>query len=418
MSTPSRARDALLPPRTPLTEERLRALFVPRETTPRRLKERIARAWRITFNRLARLGGVSDDNDITLYTGGDEAFSAYLAAIDAAERRVWLETYIFEPDRLGRLVLAALLRARERGCEVSLLYDAFGSPRLQRSDTAALEEAGGVVRAFNPLWHRRGLPLWMRDHRKILIADDVGFSGGMNISEDYAGPRLGNGRFRDTMARVCGPAVHDLARVFANSWRVATGERKDTTRVPLPRGGGTVLQVLSSSARSERRHIQRAIRQSLTRSLLRCWATTPYFVPPRGLARGLIGAARRGVDVRILTAGLSDVPMVRRASHHLYGRLLKGGVRVYELFGTTLHAKTVTIDGVYASVGTFNLDSWSWRRMLEVNVTIINAGVAQALEHQFELDLEHAEEVQLSSWRKRGLVERSVDWLAYQVLSL
>src|SRR5690606_26692456 len=125
---------------------------------------------------------------------------------DEAKERVWLETYIFEPDRLGLVVLAALTRAAERGCDVCLLYDAFGSPRLQKSHTKALEDAGGVAIAFNPLLGRRGLPLWLRDHRKVLIADDVGFTGGMNISEDYAGPHLGNGRFRDTMARLTGPA--------------------------------------------------------------------------------------------------------------------------------------------------------------------------------------------------------------------
>lgn len=418
MSTPLSRESPLLPPREPLSEERLRALFVPEERAPTRLRERVARVWRITLNRLSRLGGISDGNGIALYTDGDAAFTAFLAAIDEARERVWLETYIFEPDRLGRRVLEALTRAAERGCDVALLFDAFGSPRLQKADTKALEEAGGAVRAFNPLLGRRDLPLWMRDHRKILIADDVGFSGGMNISEDYAGPRLGNGRFRDTMARVTGPAVHDLARVFANSWRVAGGERKRTLRVPPPMEGGTVLQVLSSSARSERRHIQRAIRQSLTRSLLRCWATTPYFVPPRGLVRGLIGAARRGVDVRILTAGISDVPLVRRASQHLYGRLLKGGVRVYEMFGATLHAKTVTIDGVYASVGSFNLDHWSWRRMLEVNVAAVDREVAKALERQFEQDLEEAREVELTTWTARGPLVRFIDWLAYQILCL
>lgn len=418
MSTPATARRPLLPPREPLTEERLRALFVPQETSARGLGERISRGWRITFNRLLRLGGVSDGNEMTLFTDGDEAFTAFLAAIDAAKSRVWLETYIFEPDRLGLLVLDALTRARQRGCDVALLFDAFGSPHLGHAHTKALEDTGASVRAFNPLLGRRGMPLWVRDHRKILVADDVGFSGGMNISEDYAGPRLGNGRFRDTMARVTGPAVHDLACVFANSWRLATGQRLDTTSVPTAKEPGAVLQVLSSSERRDRRHIQRAIRQTLTRSLSHCWVTTPYFVPPHLLMRALILAARRGVDVRVLTAGVSDVPIVRRASHHLYARLLKRGVRIFEMFGATLHAKTITIDGVYATVGTFNLDHWSWRRMLEVNVTAVDRTVATSLERQFERDLEQAREVQLPSWRRRGVFERFVDWLAYQILCL
>jgi cardiolipin synthase len=297
-----------------------------------------------------------------------------------------------------------------------LLFDAFGSPRLGAPQLAPLVAEGARVAAFNPLFGRGTMPPWVRNHRKILLCDDVGFSGGMNVSVDYGGERLGNSRFRDTMVQVRGPAVSDLARVFSSSWRVATGEELKAEDGQQPQADDVLLQVLSSTVRKERRNVQRALLHTITRSVERCWLTSPYFVPPPRLVRSLNVAARRGVDVRILTAGLSDVPLVRRASQHLYGRLLKRGVRVYEMFGRTLHAKTATIDGVYAAVGSFNLDYWSYRRLLEVNVGAVDRGVAHRLEEQFEEDLKISEEVVLARWERRSFFARVVDWLAYQLL--
>jgi cardiolipin synthase A/B len=416
-STPQPKRNwALLPRREPLTEERLRALFL-REGAPRDgLRDRLATGWRRTLGRLLPLGGVSGGNSVALHPNGDEAFFAMLAAIEAARRRAWFEIYIFEPDELGARVLLALAAAAARGVEVVLLFDAFGSPRLGAHELAPLVAEGARVAAFNPLFGRGDMPPWVRNHRKILLCDDVGFSGGMNVSVDYGGERLGNSRFRDTMVQVRGPAVSDLARVFATSWRVATGEDLKAEDGYEPQADDVLLQVLSSTVRRERRNVQRALLHTITRSVERCWLTSPYFVPPPRLVRSLNVAARRGVDVRILTAGLSDVPLVRRASQHLYGRLLKRGVRVYEMFGRTLHAKTATIDGVYAAVGSFNLDYWSYRRLLEVNVGAVDRGVAHRLEAQFEEDLKISEEVVLARWERRSFFARVVDWLAYQLL--
>lgn len=407
---------------TPRREEIIAVVAPLRATMPRPLHLRLLRAWRTTLERLRPLGGISDGNRIDVYTSGDDAFGAMLAAVDGAKTRAWMETYIFEPDELGMRVVAALAAAARRGVDARLLYDVVGSPRCRDAHFAELEAAGGRAVGFNPPFFAslgKKLPIIVRDHRKILVVDDdTAFSGGMNVSVDYAGPLLGNSRFRDTHARVRGPAVKDLADLFRSSYQEACGVKLPEPPRPPPYGDGVLAQVLGSGQRRRRRHIQRALLQTLRRSVARAWLTTAYFVPPAALKRALMNAARRGVDVRVLTAGRSDVPLVAAASQHVYGRLLRAGVRVYEMQERTLHAKTATIDGLYATVGSFNLDRWSDRRLLEVNVTVLDEAFAARLEQVFQDDLRIAREVTLQAWSSRSPWRRFVELLAYWIARL
>jgi cardiolipin synthase A/B len=379
---------------------------------------RLRAAWGRALWRLRGLGGQSDGNRVTLFVDGDDAYEAMLAAIDNATTRVWLETYIFEPDRVGRAFLEALLRARRRGLDVLLLCDSIGSPKLDDTVLAPLREAGARVTLFNPTmtFRRRRSPL-LRDHRKILIADAIAFCGGMNISEEYAGPRLGSGRFRDTHARVEGPAVRDLASIVGATLAVGD-EPLVLPAAPAPFEDGIAVQVLQSDVVRQKRHIQRALYAAIGNAQTHVWLTTPYFVPPPRLLRVLVRARKRGVDVKVLTAGLSDVPLVTQAARHLYGALLRAGVRVYEMEGRTLHAKTATIDALWSMVGSFNLDRWSFERNLEVSMTAHAHALALQLESSFGADLKAAREVDLAVWAARSWWERLRGWCAYQLARL
>jgi cardiolipin synthase len=392
----------------------------PRRTPGRRVRDRVLRQWRTTWTRMVRLGGISDGNVVQVFFDGDEAFEAMFGAIDAARRRVWQETYIWEDDRIGQGFKDRLIAAAARGCEVVLLYDQWGSAALPEAYFADLVAAGARVVAFNPVRlpfakDRAASPL-VRDHRKILIVDDeVGFVGGMNVSEDYAGQRLGRHVFRDTHACVRGPAVKHLGDIFLDGLRLGAKAPFSPTRTkPAPSPEGALVQVLRSNVLTRRLHIQRALRHAVRRSIERCWLTTPYFVPPRRLVRQLMRASRRGVDVRVLTAGKSDVPAVRLASQYLYAQLLKAGVKVFEMQDRTLHAKTAVIDGLYSTVGSFNLDHWSYRRNLEVNVALVDKGLAERMEARFEEDLTCASAVELEDLAHRSLWQRFLSWLAYQ----
>jgi len=390
-----------------------------RRRRPRDVPRDIVRRWGRLIEPLLSLGGASAGNSARLLVDGDETMESIWRAIDDASRRIWVDMYIFEPDRVGARTLEALARAAARGCEVLLIVDAVGSARLEEEHVQALRDAGASVVRFNPLlhWPRRG-PLFRRDHRKIIIIDGhTAFCGGMNLSEDYAGPRHGNGRFRDCHLELRGPCVRDLATVVDATLRLAT-----RTRLSLPRrrqsDGDVFVQVLASSGWKSRRSIQRAMLFTVRHAVRSCLITTPYFVPPLRLRHAMIRAARAGVDVRVLTAGTCDVPIVRRAARHIYGLLLRSGVRIYEMFDCTLHAKTFLVDDLYSTVGSFNLDAWSDKRNLEVNVAMLDAAVAAELNARFMDDLSHSREVTLKEWTRRSSWTRVIDWLAYQVLRL
>ncbi len=376
--------------------------------------------WRGTLRLLRPLGWVSQGNRIEVLKDGDEAYRSMWEAIDAARRSVILSTYVLEPDRVGKRTLATLESAASRGVAVWLVYDGFGSYRLERGDVRSLREAGARILVYNPPF--RVFPKFsrlVRNHQKVLVVDgDVGFCGGMNVSEDYAGEELGTNLFRDAHLRIEGPAAADLAHMVEEVVQDRTGESLPALRELAPREDGSLVQILESNVRRQRRAIQKALRYTTARAVERCFLTSPYFVPPRRLMRDLRKAAQRGVDVRVLTAGKSDVPLVSMASQHLYGRLLRAGVRIFEMQDRVLHAKTVTIDGVWGSVGSFNLDRWSYRRNLEVNVSVLDTRMAERLEERFLGDLELSTEVRIETWGKRGWFQRVVHWTAYQLMRL
>lgn len=366
------------------------------------------------FQRLLPLGGMSEGNQIEVFSQQNAMFENMLSAISEAKKRVWLETYIYEPDAMGTKFRDALAAAALRGCEVILIYDHFGSVRLTTAFLGSILEAGGQAYDFNPIWPwRRQGPLLWRDHRKILIVDeDLSFCGSVNICSN---PDL---KFRDTVVRVRGPATNDLAKLFLDSLFETTGQEKKNFKAIKKYSNGVVAQVLGSNQRRKLVSIQKSMEVTLRRAKHTCYFTTPYFLPYDPLRKAMIEAARRGVDVRVLTAGLSDVPLMRLASHHVYEQFLKAGIRIYELFGQTLHAKTAAIDGVYASVGSYNLDHWSARRNLEVNVSVIDPHLAGQLEFHFDKDLKNASEISLPVWRKRSYFWRILSFLAYQIMRL
>ncbi len=392
-------------------------VFAPHLATPR--GARLERAWRRTLRLLRPLGAVSQGNRVRVLCDGDEAFEAMWEAIGSAERSVHLNTYILEPDRVGLRTLQELARAAARGCQVLAVIDAFGSHRLGAEQLDPLRASGVRLLLFNPLvrW-RTPLSRLVRNHRKILVADRaVAFCGGMNVAEEYAGSRHGTNLFRDTQLWVEGPAARDLAALVEDMASEIAGTPCALPGRPVEAApDGSLALILESNVRRQRRAIQKALRTTITRAVERCALTSPYFVPPPRLMRALIHAARRGVDVRVLTAGRSDVPLVRLASQHLHGRMLRHGVRIFEMTARVLHAKTAEVDGVYAAVGSFNLDHWSDRRNLEVSVSVLDRDAARALEQQFRRDLEGSEEVQLESWERRSRVRRFLGWLACLVL--
>jgi len=371
--------------------------------------------------RYLRKQQLSHGNDVRLLVDGGEAYPAMIGAIADARDTINLETYIFASDETGWRFARALARSAQRGVEVNVLLDGYGSLGCSASLLDHLTEAGVRVTWYKPLapW-RAGWGWWRRDHKKILVVDGaVGFVGGLNIADDYADEESGGRGWRDTHARVAGPVVAGLQESFLRTWRKSRGPRLDpSTHLPaLVPVGAADAAILTNRIHKERRQIRKAYLYALKRAQRYVYLTSAYFVPSYRIRSRLRRACARGVDVRILLAGASDIGLVTRAARHLYTKLLKCGVRIYEWAGPMIHAKTAVVDGAWATVGSCNLDFMSMRYNLESNVVVLGDTLADPLTELFYQDLEGATEIRLAQWRRRSWWQRFLDSLAYRFRS-
>ncbi len=360
----------------------------------------------------------TDGNRIELYTTGRKGLRAMLAAIERAERRIHLETYILRADDVGREFLESLAERASDGVEVRVLYDAIGSFGLDESALESLRAAGGEAVAFNPL-----LPLWprfaprRRDHRKILVVDgEVAFMGGLNIGDEYMSGLGGLGRgeeWRDAHVRVEGPCVRDLEAVFLESWFRADGPAVQWHTVlerEPPRAGNVRCAVLADGPTYQRRRTRDLLIGALEGVRREVRLVTPYFAPGRRVREALADAGARGVRVSLLLAGRrTDHPSLVSATRAVLPGLLKCGVRVFEYDQGMMHAKLASFDTTWCAVGTSNLDRQSLEHSYEVNLIVEDTELTKRVADVFDGDLAKAREITLESLGRRSFLERTRD---------
>jgi cardiolipin synthase len=365
---------------------------------------------------LQRSHSVLEGNACRLLRDGVETYPEMLEAIRGARRYVRLETYMFISDAVGELFGQALAEAAERGVHVKVLYDAVGSWTSRREFFEGLRQRGVDIRPFKPFSLSRGLRhLLKRDHRKILVVDgEVAFVGGVNISAHWAPVGQGGG-WRDDVLRIEGPAVHELERRFVATWRMAFQDRFDRIRHrlyrmrrPGPARGNVCLSVLSS-----RRSIHRAYLHAIARARRSVLIAAAYFVPDRRMVAVLREAAQRGVEVHLLLNGRSDHPFLEYATRAFYERLLSAGVRIFEWQRGVLHAKTAVVDGVWGTIGSFNLERMSLAFNHEVNAVFADPRLGRAVEQSFRQDCGSCREVSLQEFRHRSLWQRLLERIAF-----
>jgi len=337
--------------------------------------------------------------EVRVYASGDETYDALVEAIGSARRHVHCEYYIFEPDRAGARIRDALAERARAGVTVRLLVDAVGSSRLSRRFTAPLREAGGEVVRFNrPLLGRalRGLANF-RSHRKIVVVDGrVGFTGGINVSDDQSRAARGEAAWRDTHLRFEGAAVHGLQATFLEDWAFATRGRGAPTGeafqacFPGAERGEHWVQVVASGPDQESSAIEALYFAAIAGASERLWITTPYFVPNEAISAALASAALRGVDVRLLLPVETDSFVVDAAGRTYHDALADAGVKIHLYGPPMVHAKTMVVDQDLAIVGTANLDNRSLRLNFEVVVAVYGEPAAAELARLFEADLARA----------------------------
>jgi len=356
---------------------------------------------RVDHDRL----GVGDGSTMTVYTSGEALFEDMLTAIGRAERRVLLESYIIKGDSTGHRFKDALVDAAARGVEVYVIYDGFANLVVRPS----FFRFPAPVRVLRyPLW-AGGLAVlnprkWGRDHRKILVVDDtVGFIGGYNLGSLYAT------QWRDTHLRVEGPAVWDLDNAFVDFWNM-----QRTPALPeLEQVGSASWKPQVRAHRNVPRQLLYPIRgmylEAIDRAKTSIDITAAYFIPDHDILNALITASRRGVRVRILVPRISNHVVTDWLSRGFYGRLLRAGIEIHRYTDHMVHAKTATIDGQWATVGTANIDRLSLLGNYEINLELLDEGFAAQMQQVFETDLLKARRLTRAEWDSRPLVARAYE---------
>jgi cardiolipin synthase A/B len=345
-------------------------------------------------------------NEFHLLDDGGEFFARMLAAIDGASRYVLLEMYLVRSGAVASRFIDTLNRAAGRGARVCVVFDGFGALGLTRADRRRLLDAGVELRFFNPLRVRNKLSNLLRDHRKLLLADGhVAFVGGAGLTDDFA-PGAPRGPWRELMVEIRGPVVADWQRAFARTWRRCGPELSVAEPPPCEARADGAAGRLSLSEARQRSVLANGVLRRIDGAAVRAWIMSAYFVPSRRFRKALRRAARRGVDVRLLLPGArTDHPWVRQAARRFYGKMLRNGVKIFEYHPRMLHAKMILCDD-WVSLGSSNLDRWSFRWNLEANQEIADAHFADTAAAVFAGDFAVSRALSRRHWRQRAWLDR------------
>jgi len=354
---------------------------------------------------------VTQGNRVQLITEPQEVFGQLTEALRGARDSIHMQYYIFRRDATGKMIRNLLIEAAERGVEVRLLVDGIGSWTIGDVFIQPLRKAGAKFAKYLPVtflgrpWH------WnLRNHRKITVIDGaMGMIGSLNIGNEYTMRRGHTGDFFDYQICCEGPVVQQLQEVFAGDWFFATGENLLTHEryFPLPvRRGGTAAQAVKSGPDEARSTLHEMICAAIAAAHRSVRIVTPYFIPDQALLVALRTAALRGVEVEIMLP--CCVPslherVVFHAGRSYYEDLLSEGVRIHEYLPGFLHAKSIIVDGAFASVGTTNMDIRSFRLNFEVNLNLYSEEAVAPLVRNFEESIQSCREIRLDAFVKRPI---------------
>ncbi|HEX9162568.1 MAG TPA: cardiolipin synthase [Thermoanaerobaculia bacterium] len=353
---------------------------------------------------------LTDGNNITILKNGDRIFPAMLAAIRGARKTINLEFYIYWDGEIGRLFAEALAERARAGVEVKVILDAVGSAQMSESLIKFMRRNGIDLEWYHPLrWYTLSR-VNHRTHRKLLIVDgESGFSGGVGIADTWLGDADSKDHWRETVARVEGPAVTQMQFAFMDNWVKSRGELLTGLNYFPQVGarGNHTAQVIKSSPSEGSSTVKLLYIISIVSAVRSIYINNAYFVPDPDTTRALEGAVRRGVDVRVIVPGeYTDVPIARQASRLHYELLLRRGIRIFEYQPTMMHAKTMVVDGIWTTIGSSNFDDRSFRLNDEVNVNVYDEGIAAEMEQMFMDDVAQSVEITGRKWLRRPFFDR------------
>ncbi|MCW5696173.1 MAG: cardiolipin synthase [Bauldia sp.] len=389
--------------------------------------ERIAQSAAPQLVSLKRVGDTvaafpyTDGNTVTLLEGGDQTYPAMLEAIAAAEKSVAFQSYILDDDPIGRRFVEAFAAARDRGVEVRILLDAVGVRYSRPPIVRKLRDAGLEYGLFMGNLLPMRLPYAnLRTHRKLLIVDgSVGFTGGMNVRDEFTTEIAGAHAARDTHFRFEGPVVSQLLHIFSGDWLFTTGEKLTGTapwRAHSPDEPGPVpCRPIDSGPDEGLERTHAIILGALAVAEERIRIATPYFLPDARLTAALGTAARRGIQVDVVLPKKGNLRLIDWAVAGQLEQVLIPGCRVWRAEGAFDHSKLMVVDGGWALVGSSNLDPRSLRLNFELDVEIMHRPTALLIERRIEAQIANAHEETLETLHQRAFPVRfrnRLIWLA------
>jgi len=359
------------------------------------------------------------NNSYQLYSEGDQFYPAMLEAIEQARSHIYIIQYIFETSLTSKMFIDALIQAKQRGVEVFLICDAYGSKNLNLQERQLLKKAGIQITFFNPLRNQHLIKFLYRDHRKLLVVDGAtAFIGGAGICDDYNFPIEHQAGWLDIVIKISGSLALDCEALFLKQAKLDL--LKINSDIPVQnidkkiKAQSLILNasqgrlLMSKSWHSN--EIQRAIIHAIQKAKKRVWITTPYFVPTRKLRSQLKAAAHRGCDVRLLLPGAtSDHTWVNHIARQRYTRLLKNNIHIFEYLPRFTHAKAVLCDD-WVCLGSSNFDLWNQKFNLELNIEILSASLSQQLAQLFEQSFADSVQIIPAIWKSRSRMQRIREW--------
>ncbi len=371
---------------------------------------------------------LTNGNKVTLLGDEDTAYAAMFKAIQNAKDNINIETFFIEDDDVGHKFSELLRQKQAQGVQVNIIYDSLGSSKTPASFFKNLRDTGINVIEFHSTSPPGTSGPWLQlrfDHRKILIVDgNLAITGGINISQGYS-LQVPEGKkkkgkdasvtWRDTDVQIEGPAVAQLQNLFINTWQQRGGNKlaQRSYLPPLKTEGNVLVRIVANSPGERRRKTYVMYVSAVTFARHSVHLTTAYFVPDSQITKALTDAAKRGIDVKIVLPSVSDSPMSVAAGRSYYSRLLKAGVKIYEYRKTVLHAKTAVIDGIWSTVGSTNMDYWSFLSNDEVNAVIMDRQFASEMEALFAKYIEQSDQIKLEDWKKRPFFSRISEGFAH-----
>jgi len=418
----------------PLQIASVKGLLSPKQSNAlmKRLK-RSAGATDVPERYTALIESVSESpltkgNKVTLLVDGAATYAAMFKTVENARDHINIETYTVEDieDETGRKFADLLLQKQAEGLQVNLIYDSLGSFATPAAFFQRLRDGGIQVVEFNPKNPLKTHGKWRltkSDHRKILIIDGkIAITGGINISQVYSGGSAGAGDekgaqmpWRDTDVQIEGPAVAEFQKLFLDTWQRQKGATLSGRNYfpDMKEQGNTLVGVLGSTQGEANRLTFIMYVAAITFAENSLHMTNAYFVPDPQTMEALTDAAKRGVDVKIILPGATDRSLALYAGQYHFSDLLKSGVKLYKRRNVLLHAKTLVIDGVWSTVGSTNMEWWSFSSNDEVNAVILSPEFATEMEKMFAGDLAESDQIRWEEWKERPLLLKIREWFSH-----